>query len=212
MGVPPSFFVRMWATWQGISVLTPDDLDNSRIIRCKETVAGRNRRRSPRTMRALGEARIVGRDVLAWSAHLGSYGMGGYGFFGLRLAQTDDFPVEWLILTLFGAGDWLLLDDLWISAAPMQWATQRPLTAYFGMDGQWDELSPLLIGARLVEAAVADTNSQFTLQQGAISHRLEVPADAEHLPYFVGTGQPRRWNPRESLRDAWVISESGELS
>lgn len=190
---------------------TPGTAETPLIVACTEPVAGSAARRAPLTVRAAGEARIVGRDVRAWSGHLGGYGMGGYGFFGLRLDPTVDFPAEWLILTLFAADNWLLLDGRWVAAHPALWAVQRLLTADFGGDESWDDLSPLLIGARLVAATVTDTTARFMLRQGAEGYLLEVPAEAGRLPPFGGTGQPRRWNPRASLRDAWVLAESGDL-
>jgi len=190
---------------------TPGTDETPLIIACTESIAGSAERRAPLTVRAAGAARIVGRDVQAWSGHLGSYGMGGYGFFGLRLAPTAAFPAEWLLLTLFAADNWLLLDGRWVAAHPALWAVRRPLTADFGGDRSWDDLSPCLVGARLVAATVTDTVARFTLEQGATAHQLEVPAEAERLPPFGGTGEPRRWNRRESLRDAWVFSESGDL-
>ena len=139
--------------------------------------------------------------------------MGGYGFFGLRLAPTADFPAEWLILTLFAADNWLLLDGRWVAAHPALWGVQRPLTADFGGEESWDDLSPAIVGAQIVAATVTDTTARFMLRQGTDTGALlEVPAEAERLPPFGGTGEPRRWNPRESLRDAWVLSERGDLS
>ncbi len=190
---------------------TPGPDETPLIIACTEPVAGSAERRAPLTLRAAGAARLVGRDVQAWNGQLGSYGMGGYGFFGLRLAPTANFPAEWLILTLFAADNWLLLDGHWVAAHPVLWAIQRPLTADFGGDESWDDLSAQIVGARLVAATITDTAARFMLRQGSTGALLEVPAEAALLPPFGGTGEPRRWNPRESLRDAWVLSASGDL-
>lgn len=72
----------------------------------------------PGRLRDLSEARVVGRRVLQWSSHRGTYGMGGPGFFGLELEAKDDHPQEWLVLTIWGAASWLLLDGRWIEAHP----------------------------------------------------------------------------------------------
>jgi hypothetical protein len=60
-----------------------------------------NRYEPPETLRQMGVGRILGREVVGWSNSLGSYGMGGPGFFGLRLARSGALYSEWLVL---GAG------------------------------------------------------------------------------------------------------------
>jgi len=44
---------------------------------------------------------IVGRMIDDISPHIGTYGMGGPGFFGLRLGP------EWLVIAIWGAGEWI---------------------------------------------------------------------------------------------------------
>jgi hypothetical protein len=44
---------------------------------------------------------IVGRVIDEISAHVGTYGMGGPGFFGLRLGA------EWLVIAVWGAAEWM---------------------------------------------------------------------------------------------------------
>ncbi len=45
--------------------------------------------------------KLIGRTVLEISDHVGSYGMGGPGFFGLR------FDKEWLVVAIWGADEWI---------------------------------------------------------------------------------------------------------
>ncbi len=51
--------------------------------------------------------RVIGRKIVKWSSGCGSYGQGGPGFFGLYLGGFGEYPSEWLILTLWGAANWL---------------------------------------------------------------------------------------------------------
>lgn len=77
------------------------------IVAC---TVGAESQEHPPTLRQLGSARCVGRRVIEWSSSLGSYGMGGPGFFGMRLAATPSYSEEWLVLVLWGAAHWLILD------------------------------------------------------------------------------------------------------
>lgn len=156
------------------------------------------------TLRDVGVARIIGREVLDLNARIGRL-----GFFGLLLAPNMDFPAEWLILSMSWSGLWLLLDGRWVSATGYQPAMGRPL---IDLHGQWDELSPLIVGARLSAAKVEANTSLFMLQKGVDKHRLEVPEQVQRLESYLMPGETRQWYPEESLWDAWVICDVGEFS
>lgn len=166
---------------------------------------------APATLRQTGVGRIIGRRVIEWSDALGTYGMGGPGFFGLYLAETEEYSAEWFVLTLWGAGEWLLLDGRWAHAHPNQYEVQRPLRSnYAGMEG-WDEISDKLVGATIRDAAISDSGSVITLEQGKDVYILEVPEDTSRLPRYGGTLEQRKWHAHESQLDAWVISPTAEL-
>jgi hypothetical protein len=177
------------------------------IVACFDVIEGVNYR--PQTLGEVGLGRITGRNVTAWSASLGSYGMGGPGFFGLRLAATGEHPDEWLILRVWGACCWLLLDGSWIEAHPNQYQVQEPLYSNFGPGEEWDRVTDKLVGATLQHAIVSDRASAFYLA-GAEVHKLEIPKDTSLLSLYGGTMQPRVWDPAESQLGAWVISQ-GDL-
>jgi hypothetical protein len=164
-----------------------------------------------RSLRALGIERILGREIIAWNHSLGSYGMGGPGFFGLHLAASGKYPAEWLVLTLWAADNWLLFDGRWVAAHPNQYHIQRPLVSYFGGDEDWDELSEKLLGAIIKDARIADNISRLTVEKEAVAHLLEIPENTSLLPLHGGSLTPHEWNPRESHLDAWIISQDGDL-
>jgi hypothetical protein len=165
----------------------------------------------PLTIRDAGTARVLDREIDRWSVSLGSYGMGGPGFFGLHLTPAGDYPAEWLLLTLWGAGEWLLLDGVWVEAHPNQYVKQRPLYSNFGGEDTWDQVSGKVIRARITSFEVADRTSRIVLAKGNSEHVLEIPEDTSLLPLYGGNLEPHIWFPGESQLDAWVISETGEL-
>jgi hypothetical protein len=163
------------------------------------------------SLRQTGIERILGRRIVAWSHSLGSYGMGGPGFFGLRLAAAHGRPGEWLVQTLWGADNWQLFDGRWVAAHPNQYHVQRPLVSYFGGDEDWDDLSPMLVDSTIVDAEIVDNASLIELEKDSVLHRLEIPADTTLLPLYGGVQKTRAWIPEESQLDAWVFSSSGDL-
>lgn len=163
----------------------------------------------PKTLRQLGLPKILGRTVTAWSDHLGSYGMGGPGFFGLKLAANRPHRPEWLVLTLWGADNWLLFDDQWLAAHPNQYQQQKPLLSSFGGDLQWDYLSQKLVGAIISDMTIRDDSSRIILDKGGNRHCLEIPADTSKLPLYGGNGRPHLWYSHESQWEAWVVVPAG---
>lgn len=177
-----------------------------RIVECTE---GRRRDR-PRTLREYGIERIVGRRIQEYCNHLGSYGMGGPGFAGFRLGETEFLPEEWLVLTLWGADGWLLLDGRWVAAHPNQYDNQRPLMSEF--DPTWDDFTPQVLGAVIANAQVGDEETVIELYRDCGRRlRLEVPSDPSRLSLYGGSLEPRTWSPTESHLDAWLLSRHGDL-
>lgn len=178
------------------------------IVDCVDVVDGEDR--VPQTLREVGVGRVVGRRIVEWMANLGSYGMGGPGFFGLRLNATDEYPEEWLALRLWGADNWLLLDGQWVGGHPNQYHVQMPLISDFGGDESWDRMSERLVGAVIEDMQAERDESVIVLAQGEERHRLEIPKDPGRLPLYGGTMEPHAWSPGEDQRDAWIIAQ-GEL-
>lgn len=178
------------------------------IIACKDVIDGQEY--VPETLREVDITRITGRWVRGWSASLGSYGMGGPGFFGLRLAESEEYPEEWLVLRLWGAGNWLLMDGQWVEAHPNQYQIREPLYSNFGAGEEWDRMAERVVGAQISEVQIAQDHSVIVLALGMEKYTLEIPQDTSRLPLYGGTMEPRVWNAYEDQRDAWIISH-GDL-
>ncbi|PCJ58188.1 MAG: hypothetical protein COA79_14305 [Planctomycetota bacterium] len=162
----------------------------------------------PETLREIGVDRIIGREIIEYSGCKGTYGMGGPGFVGFRLDKTADYKKEWLILTLWGATDWLLYDSRWVSAHPNQYEVQRPLIGIG--DEVWDEFTEKVIGAKILEIDFCENSSKLTLGTNDDKNILEIPEDVSLLPKYGGTLQSKLWDGEDQMK-AWVISKSGNL-
>lgn len=174
-----------------------------RVVPCVEGSSGRQ----PSALAETGVERLIGRSIRAWSPYFGSYGMGGPGFFELVLDSTDELPIEHLVLTLWDAGGWVLLDGRWVTAHPAYYVIQQPLFSAYP-NQSWDEVSSYLVGSSLVKAEINGDHSMMSLQHGGNCHCLEVPADRSRLPPYGGQGSPRDLVRNESILDAWVVTQS----
>jgi hypothetical protein len=181
-------------------------LPTQNIIKCTE---GSYSGPSPKTLREFGSDRIMFRKITEWSPIIGSYGMGGPGFFGLKLSQKQPFPEEWLVLRLWAAFFWLLFDGQWLAAPSNQHSEQRPL--YHGTFEGWDDFTNLIIGLAIVEAIIKDDESLIYLEGNSGKHILEIPKDTKRLSKYPIPMAYHQWFESESQLDAWVITESAKL-
>ena len=131
--------------------------------------------------------------------------MGGPGFFGLRLQRTKQYPEEWFALTLWGASDWLLLNDRWFSAHPRYYQEQKPLYSNFPPDLSWDEVTPLLKASTLEKIKIGKDCFSIHLVSDHAQIELSLPADSGKLSRLGGVDRQRQWQSDESPLDAWVF-------
>ena len=177
------------------------------------------------TIDDVGVERVLSRKILEWSPSLGTWGRISPRFFGLFLEQQDTYPQEWLVLTVWGAAEWLLLDDQWVLAHANQHSLQKPLYClyvprqwdslshqYIEAQTGWDNFSPLIVGGVITEVYFRNDSSLIKIEKDGITHVLEIPWDKTLLPPNGGNGQYKILNPGQSLAVAWVIAPSGELS
>lgn len=161
----------------------------SNIVHCSEGIKDGE---PLKTLREVGFERILGREIIAWSEYLGSYGMGGPGFFGVKLGKKGDFSEEWLVLILWGAIDWLILDG----------KSLRTIK---------DEIPIKIVGARIIETVIKQKSTVLFIKKDSKKYKLEIPENKMLLPKYQGTLKSRVWKGNEHQLDAWVISLSGNL-
>lgn len=146
--------------------------------------------------------RIVGRLVLEWSPYCGTYGQGGPGFLGFRLAARRPHPQEWLMFCLWGAAEWLSVNNCWLSAHRGQYDdANRPLYSNFHNE-QWDEFSDLVLHQKITMFAVRKHSLEFRIGEA----HIRFTEDQTSRPVFAGTGVPRVLGAGDDLREAWIVA------
>ncbi len=140
---------------------------------------------------------VIGRRVDEVKTIVGTYGMGGPGFFGLRLGS------EWLVLSLWGASEWIHVDNRLVtdSYGPM---AGRPLPWIHDID----ELTPRLVGTDIASFQVARHSLRITFSNGAV---LEVEESADRRPILQGSKQPRAFSPEDDLTRAVFLAPTAKL-
>lgn len=146
----------------------------------------------------LQRAQIAGRRIDQLTTRAGTYGMGGPGFFALRLG------VDWLVIALWGAATWMtcrnrLIEDMFHDTAnrPAPW-----------IDDPRDDLSPALVGQTVTDIDVGPASLRIDISGG---HDLTIAADPAARPVFAGDKQPRAFAYDDDLRRAVFLSPTTEL-
>lgn len=124
---------------------------------------------------ALAAEMVVGRTVEQICTHVGTYGMGGPGFFGLRLGS------EWLVIAIWGADSWIEIngrivqDGFWdTNERPRPWITD-----------EGDELTEVLIGQQITSFKLA----KHSLTVGIRELMLSIQEAPEGRPILEGSNE-----------------------
>ena len=135
-------------------------------------------------------------------SYLGSYGMGGPGFVGIRLRPASGGRI-WVVFTLWAAAGWLTLDDALLEDG--YFANERSDSSRC--------VVPIasLVGARFTSATLTADAAELAFAHDGTTHLLRLQRDSSHLPVHRGSKQPKMLLPTEDIRDAVIVSPRGNL-
>ena len=140
----------------------------------------------------------VGRRVDEVVPYIGTYGMGGTGFFGLRLGK------EWLVFAIWGAGEWIRVDDTLVEDYYFE-KYKRPRPWMF--DGI-DDLSPKLVGAEILSFEVQKRSLRMAFSNGM---SLTIDESPESRPILEGNKRRREFLEDDDLRKAVFLAPTTEI-
>lgn len=114
----------------------------------------------PTLLKEVNKADFIGQTITGFCPHLGTYGMGGPGFFGFELEHK-----QYLTYAVWGAGDYILFNPRVLTGHPNTYAQMQPLLSNFS-DQQFDQLTPLISGATLHDWQIEEHQFILQLKQG----------------------------------------------
>lgn len=152
-------------------------------------------------------ADVIGKTITNISTHLGTYGMGGPGFFGVNLGEGEQD--NWLVVAIWGAGDWITsqgraLEDSFYDMH------NRPKPWRHNVSGseKIDEITSHIIGAHITAFEVGPKNLRIDTSAG---YDFTITEDAVARPFFQGNGKPRAFDAKDDLRKAVFLSPTLEI-
>jgi hypothetical protein len=146
---------------------------------------------------SLTSDKVVGRTVDEICTCVGTYGMGGPGFFGLRLGD------EWLVIAVWSAASWVQVDARIVQDVfweknrwPRPWITQH-----------CNELAGVLIGQAIASFEV----TKHSLTVGIGGRTLAITESPKSRPIHEGSKKPRSFAWADDLRRAVFLSPTAEI-
>ena len=154
----------------------------------------------------LDPAQALGRTIEEVSCAVGTYGMGGPGFFGLKLSERlgGGKAGEWLVVAIWGAGAWITCEGRLVEDFHFDVAGREP--PWIGDSGNL--LDERLRGTRIESIEIGRTSMRISISDGC---DLTIAEDASTRPVLAGNGQPRAFLDEDDLRRAVFLSPTTEL-
>jgi len=119
----------------------------------------------PETLATLGSNRLLGRRIDGFSTSLGTYGMGGHDFFGIRLAPDNNAKFgEYLVLPILNA-----VYFVWINGSPI-----------VGQKDVVEEHSgrlEMLVGSSIAQVQLTARECNLVLSKDEATHSLTLYLD-----------------------------------
>ncbi len=141
---------------------------------------------------------VIGRQVDEVTPYVGTYGMGGPGFFGLKLGK------EWLVFAIWGAGDWIWVNDIFVEDPYLE-KYERPEPWLH--DGT-DTLSSKLVGTEISSIEIHRHSMAMSFSNGM---SLAIDEAPESRPIFEGNKRYREFLEDDDLRKAVFLAPTTEL-
>lgn len=168
---------------------------------------------------------VVGRRVDEVCDHVGTYGMGGPGFFGLRLGH------QWLVVAVWGAGEWITAKGRRVEDHSHETDGRPRPWLDCSNEERGDDLSPSLVGAQITRLAVGRHEMQMEFSNGfdltitgaipgaqvlreEFRPSLSEAVTGEELrrrASLPGALEPKQLGPEDDLREAVFLSPTTEL-
>ena len=137
---------------------------------------------------------VIGRKVYEIIDYVGSYGMGGPGFFGFRLDS------EWLVIAIWGAATWIQFNGEFIEEP------QNIIRGRFST--RQDEFNPHGTGKEITKFSISKFSFEIQLDQDRLFTLSESPDDT---PVPNETERPPLFERSDDLRKSVFLAPTGEI-
>jgi len=144
----------------------------------------------------------IGARLVAINMRLGSSGMAGCGFLGLKL--SNDTGSKWLVYTLWGATEWLTIND---SVIQNGLSEEEIAESPSGKSIAIDEL----IESTLTDLQFDDNELVVTFTKDSSPYVVKVTKDGKNILPWRGSGENKTFLAEENIEDCLRICDTWRL-
>ncbi len=135
----------------------------------------------PNLLKNIPVDKLVGIEIREVSTVLGNYGMGGAGFFGLLLDNS-----EFLTYAVLGAGNYVIIDNRVVGCNPDLYEKTKPWLSNFGEGQTWDDLTTHISGSKIENISLTTETCNISLKKFDKKIEVTFVKNDIRLPRKVG--------------------------
>jgi len=135
----------------------------------------------PKLIREIDKTNIIGLEILDFSSYLGTYGMGGPGFFGLLLSNE-----EYLTFAVWNAGDYVIVNDRVVECNPELYNKTKPWISEYEDGKTWNFLTEYISGSKIIDYSFNNDSFEMRVDNNGNSFKINFVRNDKRLPRKVG--------------------------
>lgn len=159
----------------------------------------------PLNIEQFGAENFSGSHILDVSTCCGTYGMGGPGFFGLKLQGA--YGIRWLTYCIWAAGEHVLFDNRILECHPNFSEQYKPLISFDDYQNSMEALKEELTSMTINEITVSNIAFEIKLVDKEFkTHTFNSYKFSDSFPEQSGTNQKRNSFETGEMKDYLLVT------
>ena len=159
----------------------------------------------PLSIEAFGNEVLKNSHIVDVCTYCGTYGMGGPGFFGLKL--QGEYGTRWLTYCIWSAGEHILFDDHVLECHPDHAEKYAPLIVFDDYANSLSKFKELLSDMTIKEVALSQESIEIMLVDSSDKlHYIKSYKCSDQFPEQGGTGKKRNSFEDGKMSDYWLVT------
>ncbi len=159
----------------------------------------------PSDIEEFGSETLKNSNVIDVCTCCGTYGMGGPGFFGMKL--QGEYGVRWLTYCIWSASEHILFDDTVLQCHPDYEKKYSPLISYENYSDDFQKFRELLSEMMIKEIVVSKESIEIILVDNQETlHFIKSYKHSDKFPEQGGTGMKRNSFETGEMKDYWLVT------
>lgn len=159
----------------------------------------------PLNIEQFGVENFSGSHILDVSTCCGTYGMGGPGFFGLKI--QGEYGTRWVTYCIWAAGEHILFDERILECHPNYSEQYKPLVSFYDYTKSLDALKGQLTDMTIKEMVVSNDAFEIELIDSKLeTHLIQSYKFSDKFPEQGGTGEKRKSYETGEMKDYLLVT------